>query len=451
MHSDDAREIAREAFVYAYPLVLMQVTRDVGCNVEVPTGTRAPVNQLSHARTPPDASFTDIVRPNADTLYSVLAYDVADEPIVVIVPDAGGRYYLLQLLDFWSDVFACPGTRTTGEAAQRFAIVGPGWRGTLPDGVRAYRSPTSAGLMIGRTQTNGAADQPAVHRFQDGMSAVPLGVLGKPYVPPRGRVDPTLASDAPSDQVARMDPAVFFARFAELMKDNPPHANDYPILDRLARIGIVPGAPFDLEAAPAVVQDALRAAPARALPSIESAFLRAGREVNGWHLHTSGIGTYGTDYLMRASVAFGGLGANCPEDAVYPAAATDAAGAPLRADRRYVLRFEPGALPPARAFWSLTLYDERQLFAENPLGRYALGDRDALVRDERGALEILVQRDAPAGRESNWLPAPAEGTFTLMLRVYWPASSVLDGTWSPPPLRALPAERDIAAGAARHA
>jgi len=434
----DAREIAREAYIYAYPLVLMEVTRKVGTNVAEPAGLNAPINQLAHAREFPDPSFTMVVRPNADTLYTALTYDVSKEPLVVSVPDSGGRYYLMPWLDYWSDVFAAPGKRTTGAGARTFAIVGPNWPGSLPAGVERYNSPTESGLLIGRTQTNGKADYEAVHKFQDGMKAVPLSAYGKPYTPPKGKVNPNQDMSAPPDQVDKMDAATFFAMFAELMTDNPPHANDYPILERMKRIGIEPGKSFSLASAPKEVQDAMKAAPAEALKQIKATWSKSGILANGWRTNLTAIGTYGADYRHRAGVAYAGLGANVIEDAVYPTALADAEGQPFSSDKRYVLHFTKDRIPPARAFWSLTMYDQRQLFTENPIGRYAIGDRDELTFNPDGSLDILVQADSPGkDKEANWLPAPKSGPFTMNLRLYWPKTEVLDGRWTPPPVARL--------------
>lgn len=438
LSAEEAREIAREAYIYAYPLVMMKVTKNVGTNVAEPMGLRAPVNQLAHGRAFPDPNFTVVVRPNADTLYTALSFDVAKEPLVVSIPDSAGRYYLMPWLDAWTDVFAVPGTRTTGNAAQTFAIVGPHWQGNLPAGITEYRSPTAAGLLIGRAQTNGAADYSAVHAFQNGIRAYPLSAHGTDYVPPKGQVNPAQDTTAPPDQIDKMSAAAFFELFAQLMKDNPPHANDYPMLDRLQRIGIVPGADFSFAAAPPVVQDALGAAPAVALQQIKEAFRKSGQHANGWRTNMTAIGTYGADYLHRAGVAYAGLGANVIEDAIYPSAFTDSEGKPLRSDQRYTLRFSKDQLPPVRAFWSLTMYDERQLFTANPIGRYAIGDRDKLQFGSDGSLELYIQRESPGkDKEANWLPTPATGQFSMNLRLYWPEAEALDGRWTPQPVKRL--------------
>ena len=439
LSDNETKDIAAEAYVYAYPLVLMEMTRRVMTNVARPTERGAPINQFYHMRSVPDASFTDVVRPNADTLYSSMWFDVETEPLIVHVPDSQARYYLLPMLDMWTDVFASPGKRTTGTRAQTFAIVGPDWKGELPDGVREIRAPTATGWLIGRTQVNGKLDYPAVHNFQDKITAVPFGAYGKPYTPPDGKVDASLNMSAPAEQVDKMDPEAFFEVFAEATRKNPPHANDYPILARMRRIGIEPGKTFDFDAAPAEVQSALKAAPGAAKARIDEAVARGSRTANGWAMAVNPIGTYGTDYAKRAGSARFGLGANTLEDAFYPSMGGKFSDVPLASDKTYVMRFAKGQLPPARALWSVSVYDERQFFPANPIARYALGDRDPLVFNEDGSLELYLQRQSPGKeREPNWLPTPNQGLFSITLRLYWPEPEATDGTWSPPPVIASP-------------
>jgi hypothetical protein len=396
--AEDAKEIAREAYVYAYPLVLSELTQRIGTNVAEPNGTTAPLNQFGHIREFPDPSFTIVVRPNADTLYSTLGYDVTREPLVISIPASNDRYYLLPFLDMWSDIFTAPGTRTTGNGAQIFAVVGPAWKGSFPPGVKEYRSPTGRGLLIGRTQTNGKADYEAVRKFQDGMQAVPLSVYGKPYTPPKGTVDPNQDMSAPPDQIDKMAAAAFFGLFAEAMKENPPHANDYPMLDRLARLGIVPGKSFSFADAPKEIQDALNAAAPLALKQIKDAWRKSGTLANGWRTNMTAIGTYGTDYLHRAGVAYGGYGANAIQDALYPTAFADADGKPFSSDKRYVLHFAKDQTPPVRAFWSLTMYDERQLFTANRLTDLPLATATSLpsTRTARSISTYSANPPAPA-------------------------------------------------------
>ncbi len=433
LDASDAADVAVEAYVYAYPLVLMDVSRQAMTNAaEATPDGKAPMNQFSHKRTFPDASFTDVVRPNADTLYSTLWFDVAKEPLVISVADSGGRYYLLPMLDMWTDIFASPGKRTTGTQAGAFAIVGPKWQGTLPEGVQMLRAPTAIGWLIGRTQTNGKDDYGHVHKFQDELKAVPLSAWGKPYSPPKNAVDPNMPMKPPVEVVAEMDAAAFFARFAQLTIENPPHANDYPVLERMKRLGLEPGKPFDLSKASPEAQAALASAPKKALAKITGYIRNADRVVNGWGMIMNPVGTYGTDYLKRALIANMGLGANVVEDAIYPTAFAFE-GKPFDSGKQYTLHFTKEQIPPARAFWSLTMYNDRQFFAANPINRFAIGDRDALKFAADGSLTLYIQRESPGSdKESNWLPAPQEGTFTMNLRLYWPKPAALDGTWQPP-------------------
>ena len=436
---DEVARIAQELYVYAYPLVLMDVTRRVTTNTERPQGVRAPMNAVAHLREFPDASFTEVVRPNADTLYSSLWLDVTAEPVVISVPDSWGRYYLLPLLDMWTDVFAAPGARTTGTDEQAYAVTGPSWHGRLPAGVEEIRCPTGMAWMIGRTQTNGPADYEHVHKFQAGLTAVPLSRWGDgagAEAPPR-RVDPAQEMSAPPDQVAAMSGPAFFAAAAAIMATNPPHPIDTSMLQRARQLGFRPGEPFDLTDAPRRVREALDAAPAAALAAITASLPRSGLLVNHWQMVSSPIGTYGTDYLKRALIARMGLGANPVEDAIYPTAVADIDGRPFDSARRYLMHFDPGQTPPVDAFWSLTMYDQRQLFAANRIGRFAIGDRDALKFNTDESLDLHICRESPGEvLESNWLPAPASGPFTMNLRLYWPRPEALDGSWQPPPVRA---------------
>jgi hypothetical protein len=432
---EETRTIAAEAFLFGYPLVLMDLTRAVLTHVAQPAeGAKAPVNQMGHLREFPDASFTDVVSPNADTLYSISWIDVSAEPMVLAHPDAGERYFLLPLLDGWTDVFDSPGTRTTGSDAKAFAVVGPRWTGELPPDVEQIRAPTAMVWLIGRTQTNGKADYGSVHRFQDGLTLTPLSAWGSDYSPP---TDVDIEADVdttapPPDVLEAMDAATFFGRLAALLVDNPPAEADEPAMERFAAIGLAPGA-FD--PAREIVGE-LDEGVTAGMAKLRELVRQAVPPVNGWAVFR-GLGSYGTEYGKRALVALVGLGANLDADAIYPHATMDADGQPLTGDNRYVLRFAPGETPPAQAFWSLTMYNERQFFVDNPLDRYAIGDRDPLAFNDDGSLDIYLQHESPgAEREANWLPAPA-GSFNVFLRVYWPKPEMLDGAWVPPGIAKL--------------
>ncbi|MFT3813491.1 MAG: DUF1254 domain-containing protein [Acidovorax sp.] len=437
----EAYEIGMDAYTYAYPLVLMELTNRVTTNVARPDGNlRAPYNQLVHATAIPDATYRDVVRVNADTLYSLVRYDVGQEPMVITVPDTGGRYFSLTLMDMWTDAYASVGTSTTGSATGHFAIVAPGWQGTLPAGVRRIASPTANGWMTARIQVNGPDDYAKVHQLQSGIQAVPLSAFGQPYTAPAGKVDASVDMKTPPvEQVKRLSPAAYFALLAELLPRNPPHAADYPILLRMERLGLVAGRPFDLNQAPPAVQRALE----RAAPDAFQNFVAQGRSRfarrNGWNMAVARIGSYGEDYLLRAFIAYAGLGALTPEEAIYPTALADQDGQPLKGEARYVLHFDKNQLPPAKAFWSLSMYGADQFFVDNPINRFAIGDRDKLAFNADGSLDLYIQHASPGkDKEANWLPAPAQGPFSMNLRLYLPQAQATDGRWLPPPLQRQP-------------
>jgi hypothetical protein len=315
-----------------------------------------------------------------------------------------------------------------------YLLTGPRYTGPVPAGMARIASPTDLLWILGRTYCTGTPeDYRAVHALQDRYRLVPLSAWGKgDWRPPEGRVDPAVdMRTAVREQVDRMPVADYFGLLARLMETNPPAAADAPAVARMARVGIVPGRPFDAAKLP---QGALDRARGAALERIKA----QARELefrNGWIL-TTGTGVYGTDYPQRAFVTAIGLGANRPQDAVYPVTHSDGDGRRLNGANRYVLRFPPSETPPARGFWSLTMYNDRFFFVANPLNRYTLSPRDSLKHNADGSLDLFVQADDPGPeRQSNWLPAP-RSDFTLMMRLYWPkappALSVLDGTWAPP-------------------
>ena len=424
--------LATDAYIYGYPLVTMEMTRRVLTNVAEPKGTKAPMGQIIKMRQYPDASFRDVTAPNADTLYTTSFFDVGKEPWVLSIPDMQGRYFLMPMLDGWTDVFQVPGKRTTGTGAQTYAITGPGWKGTLPAGVKEYKSPTSMVWLLGRIYCTGTPeDYAAVHRLQDEFKLVPLSAYGKPYTSPPGKVDPSVDMKTPvRDQVNRLDAEAYFTLLCELMKTNPPSEADAAQLARFARIGIVPGQSFD---ASKLKADFKRRVPDVGFDRIMLQFKinKAMKKENGW-AYTTKTGIYGTDYLMRGLVTAIGLGANRPQDAIYPVSKTDIDGHKYSGANKYVMRFPKGHLPPVEGFWSLTMYDPQMFFVNNPLSRYSLSPRQDLKNNPDGSTDLYIQHESPGkDKESNWLPAPA-GDFVLMLRMYWPSEidpTILNGSW----------------------
>jgi hypothetical protein len=419
-------QLAAAAWIYGYPLVLMDVSRQVqAASGELP-------NTFEHQRAFPDPTFTDVVSPNVDTLCSSAWLDLRSEPVILSLPAMPGRYHVMAMLSGWTDVFAAPGSRTTGEDGGDFAICPPGWDGELPTGVARIIAPTSMVWILGRTSAAGTRDYLTVHMLQNNYLLTPLSEYldqSSPPAPP-----PLFASSdgsAAVDQVARMDGPAFFNRFASLLADNP--APDRSFVDRLAALGLRPGWPLDtndpqvaaaIATAPAVGQARLRRI---------GADLSEGR-TNGWSI-PRGMGAYGDDYGKRAYIAFLGLGADLDADVLYPRAMVDSQGRALDGGHQYVLRFGPDELPPVNGFWSLTMYDDKQFFVDNAIDRYVIGDRDEVRYGPDGSLELCIQAENP-GPDANWLPAPT-GSFNLVFRAYWPQPAAVDGTWAPPPVTRL--------------
>ena len=438
----EAAKIAEEAYIYAYPLITMELTRRVMTNTDVPKDNHAPMGQFFNARSYPDASFRDVTAPNADTLYSTAWLDLSKEPYVLSLPDENGRYFLIPMLDAYTNVFRVPGTRTTGTKAQTYAITGPNWNGTLPDGVQQLKSPTSMVWILGRTYCTGTKeDYEAVHALQDKYKLVPLSAYGKEYTPPEGKVDPSVdMKTAVRAQVNKMDAGEYFKLLAALMADNPPSEADAPMVAKMAKLGIAPGKEFDINKLDTAVAKGLQGASKAGVEKIMAHFKSAGTVENGWMFATK-TGVYGTDYVQRALITAIGLGANRPQDAIYPTSQMDAEGKPYSGANKYVMHFDKGQVPPVDGFWSLTMYNAEYFFVDNPLNKYTVSPRNALKYNDDGSLDIYVQNESPgAEREANWLPAPKD-KFVLMMRLYWPKEkdpSILNSSWKVPPVKMVP-------------
>jgi hypothetical protein len=429
-----AHDIAVDAYLYFYPLVTMDITRKQMTNLE--PGKKfgsGPMNMFQNVPAYPPADMKIVVRPNFDTLYSIAWLDLTKEPLIVSVPDTGGRYYLLPMLDMWTDVFASPGWRTTGTAAANYAIVPNGWSGTLPADTVRIDAPTPYVWIIGRTKTDGPADYDAVHKIQAGFAVTPLSGWGKAPEAVEAKIDPGIdMKTPPKTQVDTMAAADYFAYAAELLKLHPPHLTDQAIIAEMARIGIVPGQSFDLAKLDAALQKGLTTAPAAAQQLMAWKVKTLARVANGWSMNTDTMGVYGNYYLKRAIVSQLGLGANQPEDAIYPLNLGDENGHPLNGADDYVLHFDKANLPPVKAFWSVTLYDNDGFQVANALDRFAVSSWMPFTYNPDGSLDLYFQHESPGKeKEANWLPAPA-GPFNLTMRLYAPTGDVLTGKWSPP-------------------
>jgi hypothetical protein len=304
----------------------------------------------------PPANFKGVVRVNFDTLYSIAWLDLTKEPMVLSAPDTNGRYYLLPVLDMWTDVFASPGWRTTGTRAGTYLIAPTGLRPglvgfideyKLPADIQHIEAPTPYVWIIGRTKSDGPQDYDAVHKIQAGYKITPLSEWGKEAakarIDPAVKIDPTVDMKTPPKvQIDTMPADKFFAYGAELLKVNPPHFTDQPIIAQMKKIGIEPGKSFDLARADPAIRNALANAPEDGQRLMEWKLPTLARVVNGWSMNTDTMGVYGNYYLKRAIIAQVGLGANLPEDAIYPINLGDETGKPLERDKQIHVALRQG-------------------------------------------------------------------------------------------------------------
>jgi hypothetical protein len=429
----EAQAIALDAYIYFYPIMSMDLSRKQFTN-----GTsdfKGPMNTFVNVPAYPPADFKGVVRSNFDTLYSVSWIDMTREPVVISAPDTDGRYYLLPMLDMWTDVFASPGWRTTGTKAGNFLVTPPGWNGAVPDGMTRISAPTPYVWVIGRTKTDGPPDYDAVHKIQAGYKVALLSEFGKAPKPVEFKPDPSIDMKTPPKvQVDTMAAGKYFAYAAELLKLHPPHVTDQPIIARMKKIGIEPGKSFDVSKLDPAVQKALESAPQDGQKLMAWKLPTLARVANGWSMNTDTVGVYGNYYLKRAILAQQGLGANVVEDAIYPLNLGDETGKPLDGANKYTITFERGAAPPVNAFWSITLYDQEGFQVGNALNRFAVSSWMPFKYNSDGSLDLYFQNESPGkDMEANWLPAP-KGPFNLTMRMYAPKSEALIGKWSPPPV-----------------
>jgi hypothetical protein len=439
----DVAAVAAEAFVFGYPLVLMNRMRASMTAVQEPDPARmrAPANRWVHARELPEATAGRPAGPQASTLRSSAWLDLGAGPVVLRVPGTYGRFYALSLVDLWSSVFASVGARTTGAAAGVYVISRPGLAGAaVPPEALPIHSPTRMVRIAGLTQVDRDGSCSEAHAIQDAYELTPLVTAPRQEEGgerPDGRTPPTV-------QIERLDAPTFFAELAGLMRDNPPRLEDRPLVERMRSTGLLLDAGAGLQALGADVVEAVSRGAARGLARVlAAAESPPGDVVGDWHIRFR-IGEYGTDYLGRAAAACAGLEPGPAADELPAMARTDAHGRQLTGRDRYLLRFPAGALPPVHGFWTLTTYDARQPLVDNPVECYSIGDWNGLALEPDGAVAIRIQHRNPGGRATNWLPAPP-CAFNLLLRLCWPQQEILDRAWAPPPVLRMADPRVVAA------
>jgi hypothetical protein len=439
--TQEAVEIATDAYIYGYSLITTDVTRVQMSNVPKLEGLHAPMGQFVNVKRYPPADFRGVSAPNADTLYSLAWMDLS-EPMVFSHPEMGDRYHLFEVVDLWMTASAkSPSSRTAGGSAANYLFTGPGWKGTVPQGMHHMPMATRYMCILGRTYADGTdADYKAVNALQEQYKITPLSKWGKNFVYQAPPVNPNPGfsmTDAPQKVILGLGTEGYFDMMAKLMaSDAPAAAEDQPMIEKMANLGIVAGKDFEFSKLDPGVQAALKDIPTVALRKIEADKTSMGKMVNGWII-SKGLGGYGTDYQKRAVVAAFGWPANRQDDAVYPYTEIDSKGEKLNGSNKYTLTFAKGQTPPVNAFWSITMYeiDNGWWFVPNRLNKFTVSPRNNLKPNDDGSITLYFQHESPgAEKESNWLPAP-KGDFLPMMRMYWPkpeSPSILDGSWVPP-------------------
>jgi hypothetical protein len=437
----ETKQIAEEAFIYGFPLVMnYAVFYDYFIDRSA-AGYKAPLNTLynsANVYTPADKT---IVTPNSDTPYSFVGMDLRAEPLVICNPEIEkSRYFSVQLIDFYTFNFGYMGSRTTGNGAACGMIAGPSWKGEKPEGIaKVFQSETEFGIAGFRTQLFNPADIDNVRKIQAGYRAMPLSkFLNKPAPP----AAPEIAWPKIDTKLAASDPVTYLNFVLQFCPATGPAEVEVPLRARFAKIGVEAGKPF---AVTPEQKAELEAAMKSGIEKIKEKVATLGSEANGWRVTLNGFGdrqAYNGDWLLRAAAAMAGIYGNSPSEAVYPLLATDSTGnKPDTSTNRYTLTFPEGGLPPVEAFWSVTMYDGKtQLLIVNPINRYLINSPmiPDLKKNSDGSITLHIQKDSPgADKESNWLPAP-DGPAYVVMRLYWPKAdspSVYNGTWKPPPVQ----------------
>ena len=417
-----------QAYIWGYPLWQAEQSRKAMTAVAVPTGFRAPINQYFHGDRLSSPDDKDVVSPNNDTLYSGAWLDLRKEPMVLHIPNYAGRYYSVEIVDAYTNNVGYISQRRDGFKAQTVAFVPPIWNGEIPAGIRRIDVPTPTVLLVIRSGVDGPEDVKNAIMLEKQVALVPLSQWGKKYTPPAAA--PIVSTKTYSG------PLAFWQELGDLVVANPPPSHDDGLLGLFKEIGLTRNG-FDTSKLDANVLRGLQRAAAVGQANAVIANRTSGHTVNGWLLRTAFNGSYfGTSYLLRAGIAFGGLFSNDQAEAFYPVTHLDINGQQLDGSKgqAYEIRFAKGELPPSNAFWSITMLDyEHGFLVANPISRYSIGDRTrGLAFSDDGSLTVRLQNQSPGkDKESNWLPAPA-GPFRLVMRIYMPQDKVLSGQWMPP-------------------
>ena len=428
--------IATLAYIWGFPLVTMERQFNYVTSPNVPPMPgRGPANSLSCVTQLVNASFTDVVSPNSDTLYCLTQFDLKKEPVVLVVPPISDRYYTFEFLDAYTNDYAYLGQRASGTIGGTYLIAGPDWDGQVPEGMTKIWTPTNLAWFINRILVKGPSDLPNVHAIQDKIIVKPLSAFQANTTSSPSAVTETNASKeipiGPQPTLIAPTGIKIFDEIGVAMMGNPLNPPDPVLVTKLASIGIGPGKTPSTEAND-TIKTALQNGITEGQKLINAQVTDFGTLENGWLVNTQ-TGVYGTNYLFRAAVAQYGLGANIGQEAFYPVTFIDSQGNPLNGNSSYLIHFEPGQTPPVDGFWSVTMYNDKNLFVDNSINRYSIGQyTEGLKNNTDGSLDIFIQNKSPGPeKESNWLPSP-EGSFNMVLRLYLPQPQALNGTWQLP-------------------
>ena len=421
-----AQSLLEQAYLYAFPLVLMDATRKVSTNTETPNGPRAPINQFIHAEKLADAASRAVVTPNVDTIYTQAFLDVGTEPMLYGVPQTD-RFFNVQVLDAWTN------TAAVLEAPGLYAITRSDWQGELPEGVQRINVPTNRVWTIARIVLSGQEDLPNVRAIQDKMQLMPLSAYQMDrWTAPAGTYDPAY-DFVPVQHVLALSPQEFFDTANQLMETNPPAAADAPVLRELAALHVGPGEKFDDKALGLFSGLRWKLMLLQLKGKLKAEAANYAQQMGQWIYYGDPIGDFGTAYTYRAMVALMGLGANTTDVAIYPKTDVDSTGAVLTGKKTYTLHIEAEPPTKEKGFWSVTAYGEDDFLIDNAIDRYCVNDRSGLHRNPDGSIDIILSKEAPEDT-TNWLPV-GEGDFHLFLRIYKPDTAALEG-WQPPVVRA---------------
>jgi len=438
MNETELYELVKQAYIYGFPVFEMYRTRyNAIYNVSNPEGTE--LNQFTHMRQLADHTTRFVTTPNNDTPYSIAWMNLAEEPIVLSTPDTDGRYFVIELLDFFTNNFANIGKRTTGTAASSYIICSPNFTEELPSDLPVYKSPTNSVWVIGRTLAKNEADMLEVHRIQDQFQLTPL--------PQWEEASPTTKENSSAQEPSpitpeREDMVNFFQIVNASLTENPPPDEESDLMSQFEKITVGPNQVFNADQLDSKNKPIWTKASNDGFQEMRKVVFSLYKILNGWAHCPAHMGNFGQDYLYRGYIALTGLGGLVPEEATYLPKIRQKEAAPYSGHNRYLLHFSKENLPPVTAFWSLSMYevtpDRRQYFTQNPINRFSIGDMtDGLQYNADGSLDIYIQHQPPgADRESNWLPAP-EFNFAMTMRAFEPDASIISGEYQFPEIQIL--------------